>query len=137
MAWAALIGSTVQYTDYYHCYTLETIDNRVISVSKSIFQQLYQKIDKFNAALKGDCIEYASNDPMIDLFDQPEWYIDACADLIIYENCGQTYMQDDYHGEVVMSPNSVVLRNFKGELRYMEWDEFLKYYDVPGSEFID
>ena len=137
MAWTALRGTTVGFHHYNYTIVLEKENGSVMPIQRKTFEKLYREVGPFVAALKGDCIEYASNDPMIDLFDQPEWYIDACADMIIYENCGQTYIQDDYHGEIAMSPNSVVLRNFKGELRYMEWDEFDKYYDVPGSEFID
>lgn len=133
---AALIGTTVGYTDYYQTIVLEKNDGSVAVVSRKTFDYLYFRLDEFRAAMKDDCIHYASNDPMIDLYSQPDWYIDICSDGLFYEHCGVDYFYEE-DGEVAVSPSSVILRNYQGDLKYMELDEFTKYYDIPGSEFIE
>ena len=137
MARAALIGTTVGYTDYYNCMVLETNDGRIISVSKRTFDYLYYKLDSFTAALKDDCIEYEPNDPMIPDSERPAWYIDAELNGDIYDMCGALMFRVNYDtGDAIeMNMRSVVLRNYLGDLRYMEWEDFIKYYDVAGSEF--
>lgn len=135
---AAVIGTTVGFTDYYNSVFLETSDNRAIVISRQTFDYMYHKLDPFTAALKEDCMEYASNDPMIDLSEHPWWYVEAVQDGTIYDMCGEVMFRVREDGTAIeVDSNSVILRNFQGDLRYMEWDDFTKYYDVPGSEFID
>lgn len=127
---AAVWGTTVCYTEYYDTYIIERTDGNVKVVYKETFEYLYHKLDKFTAALKEDCIEYAINDNNNPLTDYPEWYLDARFDGVIYSNCAGTTMLYEESGEIAMSPNSIVLRNFKGELRHIEAYKFHQYYDI-------
>lgn len=131
MAIAALWGTTVGYSEAYEGrVTIETVDGRVAVVNKETFDYLYHKLDDFTAALKEDCIQYAIN--LYDdrcILEYPEWYVDACTDGIIYESCC-TLMLYEESGEIAMSRNSVVLRNYKGELRHIEAYKFHQYYDT-------
>lgn len=137
MPLAAWIGTTVGVTDYYHSVLLEKEDGRVYPVDKKLFDELYYRITPYTAALKEDCIDYASNDPMGDLFQQPAWYIELVEDGIIRTDCGMDYFYPESGEEIAMNPGSVILRNFEGNYKYMEFEEFVKYYDFPGSEFIE
>lgn len=134
---AAIIGTTVGVQDYYHSVLLEKEDGRVMPIDKKIFNDLYYRITNFTAALKTDCIDYASNDVMGDLLDQPEWYIELVEDGIVRVDCGMEYFYPETGEEICMNPGSVILRNFEGDFRYMEFNDFIKYYDFPGSEFIE
>jgi hypothetical protein len=56
------------------------------------------------------------------------WRMGSCCD-----NDGNYIFYDSKLGEIPMSPTSKVLRNFMGDLMYMEQDMFYKYYDVLGE----
>lgn len=134
---AALIGTTVGYTDYYNSVFIEKDTGEARVVNVKIFEELYRRLDAFTAAFRSDCIEYVWNDPIAELFDHPEWYIQLVEDGIIRDDCGMDLFYPDDGTEIHMNPGSVILRNHEGNVRYMEYDDFVKYYDFPGSEFID
>jgi hypothetical protein len=130
MSIAAIWGTTVGYTETGYTVVVETIDSRIIVISRETFDHLYTRLDDFTAALKGDCIEYVVNDSDKDLLEYPEWFVDAVADGIIFtDGCGVDIFYDE-SGEIAMSPNSIILKNHVGDLRYMESDAFRKYYDT-------
>lgn len=130
MAIAALWGTTVGYTDYTGgAVVVETMDNRVIVISRHTFNHLYYKLDEFNAALKDDCIHYANYMYDKATEEYPKWYQDAVAEGIIGYNGYHDYFYED-DGEIAMSPRAVVLMNKYGELKYMERHNFYKYFDV-------
>lgn len=134
MAIAAMWGKSVGYTESEYSVMIETTDGRVANVSKDSFNYLYFKLDDFTAALKEDCIEYVINDAERDLFSYPEWYVDAVADGLIWESCDHGVdMFYDERGEIAMSQESIILRNFMGNIRYMERNDFDKYYDALGE----
>lgn len=137
MALAAIIGTTVGTHNYFHSVVLEKTDGSTMPIAQEIFDNLYYRITNFTAALKTDCIDFASNDIMGDLFDQPVWYIELVEDGIIRMECGMEYFYPDTGEEIAINPGSVILRNFEGDYRYMEYNEFVKYYDFAGSEFIE
>jgi hypothetical protein len=136
MSVAALWGTSVGYTELNGSVTIEMNNGRVMVVSKATFDFLYRKLDDFTAALKEDCIEYAINDTCELLFGYPWWYVDAYANGIMYRVDGIDYFNNDdkNQDEIVMAPGSFILRNYKGELMYMESDQFDKYYDMAGGE---
>lgn len=133
---AAFWGKSVGFTDYYNSVLVETNDGRAIVVRRKIFEDLYYKLTPFTAAMKEDCIEYAINDFTTDLLSQPQWYVEAVEDSFIYEDCGMEFFYDE-EGDIVMTQGSVILRNRFGHLKYMEFEDFTKYYEVTGSEFIE
>lgn len=135
MAIAAFIGTSVGYTDYYNSVFIETTDGRAIVIDKTVFNELYYKLDGYNAAFKEDCIEYASNDYLIDLFEQPSWYIELVEDGVIQSiDCGVDIFYPESGEEITLDPCSVILRNRYGEFRYMEYEDFSRYYDVKPEE---
>lgn len=132
MAIAAIWGTTAGYTDYLNgTVIVETNDGRVAVFKKDTFDYLYFKLDEFTAALKEYCIHYAIYEPGKKLFEYPTWFVDAVADGYIYEQYqGGLYMFYQEDGEIAMSPNSAVVRNYRGELMYLEGYKFHKYYDT-------
>lgn len=136
MSLAAWIGTTVRFTDYYNSVFLEKEDGSANVLKRHVFENLYYRLDKFTAALKSDCIDYVMYDPISELYDQPGWYIELVEDGIIKDYCGFDLFYPESGEEIYMNPRSVILRNFEGDFKYMEYDEFIKYYDIPGSEFI-
>ena len=131
MSIAALWGTTAGYTECgYGAVSIETNDGRVIVIKEETFEYLYFRLDDFTAALKDDCIEYVVNEPNKLMFEYPNWFVEAVSDGIIFEMCLGSYAFYDDSGDIAMSPNSMVLRNYKGELMYMEPYKFYQYYDT-------
>lgn len=132
MSIAAIWGTTVGYTEYNDTVGIETNDGRVSIISMSTFDYLYSRLDEFTAALKEDCIEYVVHYNGMPLCIYPEWYIEALYNGLIFNDDG-IYTFYDTCGEIAMSPESIILRNFMGELMYMETVTFDKYYDTLGG----
>jgi hypothetical protein len=125
----ALWGTSVGYTDYGETVGIETNDGRIAIIRKDTFDHLYYRLSEFVAALKEDCIQYAIVSYDKPVCDYPDWFVDACQKMQITQDFGCYIFVDDY-GDIAISPDSVVLRNFKGELMHMEYDKFTKYYDT-------
>jgi len=131
---AAMWGTSVGYEESHYTVVITTTDGRVAVISKETFNYLYLRLDDYTAALKEDCISYTVYRTGRPLSHYPEWFIRA------YDN-GDIYEEEDYEdfifycefGDIVMSSGSVVLRNFKGDLTYMERYQFDKYYDTLGG----
>lgn len=132
MTIAAFWGKSVGFTDYFNSVFIETPDGRARVIGSTTFDYLYYRLDPFTAALKEDCIEYVTNEPIGEAHDFPSWYFDAVDDGVIFEEHGTVIFYEE-NGDVAMSPGSVILRNFEGRLRYMEFNDFIKYYDVQGE----
>lgn len=136
MAIAAFWGTTAGYTHYPGgAVVVESIDNRVIVISEKTFNYLYYKLDEFNAALKEDCIEYVVINPDHFLedcvIDYPKWFLEAVDNGDIFTPSKNVIVLYGIDGDIVMRPNSMVLRNYRGELKHMESFKFHQYYDVP------
>lgn len=131
---APLHGKTALYT---YVSSSEVMimkkDYAFIVTSKKTFKELYHELDDRRAALKSDCIEYAvcQKDKPIECY--PKWFLDAMEDGWIVNEYG-TFTFLDHTGEFSMSPTSVILRNFMGDLKYMEPEDFIKYYDTLKGE---
>lgn len=100
-----------------------------------IFKDLYYELTESKAAMKEDCIEYVIFSRRVPPYEYPNWYTDAMVDGWIYED-GMGfggYIFYDQTGEIPMAENSFILKNFKGDLRYMEFDEFERYYEFIGG----
>jgi hypothetical protein len=105
-----------------------------IVVKEDTFNNLYFQLDGERAALKEDCIEYAEYDINKPLTDYPEWFIDAMNEgWLTNEYEGNFIFLNENNELTMMSPRSVILRNFEGDLRYMEREDFDKYYEVLGG----
>ena len=131
MTMAAFWGTSVGYTDYYNgTVSIETVDGRVAVVNNDTFNYLYFRLSDFVAALKEDCIQYVVNTPDKSIFEYPGWFRDAIANGEIFEDEPGVYVMYGSDGDTEMYPNSMVLRNYKGELMYMDSYKFHQYYDV-------
>lgn len=84
-------------------------DHKHIIINQDIFEKLYFKLDDFTAALKEDCIEYV-----------------VVEDGLIYEN---DFFSIE-HKRMSIRPDTIIMRNFKGELMPIDPEKFDKYYDV-------
>jgi hypothetical protein len=129
MSVAAIWGTTVGYTEYGDSITIETIDRRVAVIRKQTFNYLYCRLDDFTAALKEDCIEYVTYHPDKPISFYPDWFREAMDDGWITNDYGTFIFLED-SGELAMSPNDIILRNFMGDLMYVEESKFHKYYDT-------
>lgn len=129
---APLHGSAI-----YYCYTtgdrvlISRQDYNTRNIDKETFLHLYYELDGYAAALKEDCIQYAMYIPYKPLSSYPDWFVEAYNSGKIYEEEGyDNYIFYSEYGDIVMSPGGIVLMNFKGELNYMEPEDFIKYYDT-------
>lgn len=129
---AALWGTTVGYSEINDTVVIETNEGRVAVIRRETFDYLYFRLDKFTAALKEDCIRYFIYQPYEPLFNYPEWVIQAIKDnWIVKDDYSFVFIGDV---EIVnLDQTSVILKNFKGELKHMELDQFHKYYDILGG----
>ena len=111
----------------------EGYDYRVIP--ERTFYQLFYELSDTKAALKEDCIEFAIYRRYTPPYEYPNWYVEAMVDGLIYEDgLGfGGYMFYDHSGEIAMADGAFILKNFKDELRYMEANDFLKYYELIGG----
>lgn len=129
---ASLRGRTFRYRYSTESKVLisKSYDKHFIA-NRNAFNYLYLELDDSRAALKEDCVEYVIYNPDEPLSSYPEWFIAA------YDN-GFIYEEEDYdefifyhhNGDVVMSAGSLVLRNYKGEITYMEMCEFNEHYET-------
>lgn len=98
------------------------------------FNKLYHVLSESKAALKSDCIEYAVFSRNKELYQYPNWYVRAVVNGYIYEDGnGNGYgfwMFHEDSGEIAMSEGSYILRNFQGDLMYMEPYEFKRHYEI-------
>ncbi len=132
-------GTSVGYTDFGDTIMIETIDSRIAHVRKETFDHLYTRLSEYVAALHENCIEYVVFNPDKPLYEYPNWYTEAIVDgwinneLWFYNGKGLYCLIQEDGGEVAMAPGGVILRNFMGELRYMEREDFERYYDTMGG----
>jgi len=100
------------------------------TVNQDTFNCLFHELDDYRAALKEYCVEYVVYDPDEPLSSYPEWFIEAYDNGFIYEE--EDYSEFIFYcafGDIVMSDGSVVLRNYKGDMTYMEWYQFDEHYE--------
>jgi hypothetical protein len=116
-----------------------------------IFNDLYVsfKSDTFTnsglAAFEQDCIEYVECRPGVISSGYPDWFYEYFTEVLNFPKDEETiYLYDtDKHcltatrgsliatagGEASVKTHCVFLRNKYGEIRGMEYKDFLKYYD--------
>ncbi len=104
--------------------------------SLKAFEDLYHKLDETKAALKDDCIEYVIHHPDKPLAHYPDWYIMAYDNGMIFEDEYGNWLFYDIPGDMVMAPGSIMMINYLGQLKYMERNQFERYYEPIGG-FID
>lgn len=130
MTIAAYWGTTSSYTyNLDGTVMVETPDHRIMSVSEETFEYLYFKLDEFTAALKEDCVRYVINKPGTLLRDLPKWYSDLIIEGTVYILDGIPILNEE-SGEIEMAKNSVLMQNYKGDLRYLEGFKFHQYYNT-------
>jgi hypothetical protein len=131
---APLHGTTVIY-----CHSpdskvlIQKDDYKYRTIPLDLFNRLYIELDGSRAALKEDCIEYTIHRTYKPLDHYPDWYVDAVYSEAIYSTVDGQWLFYEDDGEKLMSPGSVVLRNFMEDLRYMEREDFDKYYELIGG----
>lgn len=137
---APLHGTTSLY-HYLPCgnVLVQKANYRHIVIHESTFNHLYYELDGSRAALKEDCIEYCIYYPEKHIDDYPKWFRDAMSDGWIEEVYRGHQIVPGSHiyfeegGEILMSPGSIIMKNFMGDLKYMESDHFARYYDTTGG----
>lgn len=132
MGIAALWGTSVGYSLINDSVLIETGEGRVAVIRSDVFEYLYFKLDDYTAALKENCIGYFIYDPCKSICEYPAWVIRAMRDNWIVEDEGSFIFVNDTE-TITLDNTSVILRNFMGELKYMDLDEFCKYYDILGE----
>lgn len=120
--------SLYSYLDFGHVM-IQKNNYEFTVITQEIFHQLYYELDDSKAALKGDCIEYCTYHPNKPLIYYPDWFGKAMEDGWIVNDYPGDLVFLEETGEVAMSPGSVILRNIMGDLKYMERDDFVKYYE--------
>ena len=105
-------------------------DGETTLITEETFVQLYFRIDDEIAALKEDCIEYTivSYDLPVDRY--PDWFVEAVQNGTIFADDEAWYFYDYNDGDLLMADGGVILRNFLGDLRYMEYEQFERYYSI-------
>lgn len=120
------------FSDLYHTFIHDTFTNSGV------------------AALEEDCIEYVECKPGILPAGYPEWFYEYFTEALNFPKDELTlYLYDeDQHcltasrgslivtagGAASVTEHCVFLRNRFGEIRGMNYDDFLKYYDPgPGT----
>lgn len=131
---APMRGTTSLYVHLPNSKVLIMRDNyKHTMTSIENFNYLYYELNDTVAALKEDCIEYVIHYPHKPLSSYPDWYISAYDNALIFEESADQFIFYDERGDLAMSTGSVVLRNFMGDLKYMEMDDFKRYYDIIGG----
>lgn len=132
---APLKGSVSHY-----CYLpskkvmIQKSDYRFIVINENTFDELFFELDGVKTALKSDCIQYVIYDYDIDFETCPQWFIQAIEDGRIYgENNYNEYIKNDRRGCIILTPGCIILKNFSGQLMYMDRYEFEKYYEMIGE----
>ena len=104
-------------------------DGRHTIVSMKLFNELYLIVNDYDCALKEDCIEYVVHEWNKPIEHYPEWYQFAVKCYEIFK-IGDSWHFYTENGEIAMSPRAIILRNIKGELRYLEFPTFYDIYRI-------
>lgn len=130
MAYAYLHNTASIYAELpFNNILIQKSDGETTLITGESFDHLYFRLDDEIAALKEDCIEYTivSYDLPVDRY--PDWFVEAVRDgWILIDD--EAWFFTDYSGDTQMTDGSVILRNFLGELRYVEYPEFDRYYSI-------
>lgn len=113
------VYDVVLWKDYHEC----------ILVKPDTFNYLYVELNDELCALKEDCIEYVIYRYEKSSDEYPDWYLKALDDGTISNKCG-FHIFNNGKKDVVMRQYSVILRNFKGQLMYMDKNAFREYYEI-------
>lgn len=101
--------------------------------SKEAFEDLYIQLDDTKAALKDDCIEYVVYHPDKPLACYPDWYIAGYDNGMIFEDDTGNFLFYDLEGDMAMAPGGIMMVNYLGQLKYLERDQFERYYEPIGG----
>lgn len=102
------------------------------TTSEETFLRLYWMLSDNRAAFKSDCIEFVLYDKYKPIEFYPEWFNDAYLDGIIFEEHGDYFFYND-KGYTHMNDRAVILRNYNGEIKYLELDTFNSIYTTIGG----
>lgn len=133
-------------------------NGEIFRTSKYVFEQLYVIFlyDGFSnhgiAAYEEDSIEYVECQPGVLSAEYPDWFYEYFTEAIHFQNCNESIFIFEINtpgnpvtsstrnqvvplgsglGQVAVDTHCVFLRNFLGEIRHMEYSDFLKHYH-PG-----
>lgn len=131
-------------------------NGEIFMTSKYVFDQLYVIFlyDGFSnygvAAYRDDCIEYVECQPGVVSADHPDWFYEYFTEAVHFQDQKESIFIFDRSSPVVIGSSSngvisltgdvgqisvdshcVFLRNFLGEIKHMEYSDFLKHYH-PG-----
>jgi len=87
------------------------------------------------AALRDDCIEYVDiiGGRLPDKY--PDWFYEYYTESVNFSQEGETILINNYgQDQVSVTKRCVFLRNKLGEIRGMDYDIFLKYYDPSPQQ---
>jgi hypothetical protein len=131
MAIAYLHNSASIYAELpYNNILIQKSDGETTLITGESFDHLYFRLDDEIAALKENCIEYTivSYDLPVDRY--PDWFVEAVQNNLIFIDEEAWFFDDPHKGETLMYDGGVMLRNFLGELRFMEYEQFDRYYSI-------
>jgi hypothetical protein len=60
----------------------------------------------------------------------PDWFVEAVQNKLIFVDEEAWFIDYPHESDVLMYDGGVILRNFLGELRYMEYEQFDRYYSI-------
>lgn len=103
--------------------------------SYDVFDQLYYqfRFDRFDnsglAAFREDVIDYVECFGGSVISGYPDWFYEHFTESVIYQYGEESIFIDRDDGELSVTHHVVFLRNKFGEIRVMDYDVFLKYYE--------
>lgn len=132
-------------------------NGEIFVTTYDVFVELYISLqyDGFTnsgiAAFEEDCIEYVECTPGILRQEYPKWFYEFFTEAInnpMLDDDETYYFYDENkklsaskrfiettRGEACVSVHCVFLRNRRGEIRAMEYDDFLEYYDPKDFNY--
>lgn len=85
------------------------------------------------AALHDDTIEYVECHGGKIMSGYPDWFYEYFTESFNNPSQEESIFIDRDNGEITVSSHCAILRNKYGELRMMDWNSFIRYYDPdPG-----
>lgn len=87
------------------------------------------------AAFRDDVIDYVECQGGAVISGYPDWFYEYFTEAINNPSEDETIFIDSNDGELSVSDHCAVLQNRYGEVRLMDWEKFLSYYDPDPGDF--
>lgn len=143
------VPSDERRLDYYDKILIEDYsvflrkeDGSIFVTDYDTFESLYQtfRYDAFSnsgmVAFRDDCIEYVEARGGIVTADYPDWFYEYFTESINMPEFDESILVNT-DGDYSVREHSVFLRNRFGEIKAMEYRDFIKYYDPSPEGWFD